>query len=136
LSDGSFHFVIAVWRAKEAESRQKGHMKRVICIATSLAMFTTAMAGTPVQLNSDRARVLATYAPRPQYPEEARRKHIEGSGVFVLHVNRGVVTKVDIYRSTGSPILDNAAVSAMRQWRFQPTNTPVPVPVLQEFRLH
>ena len=132
----SYHFVIAVWRAKDAESRQKGHMKKVTCIATSLAMFTTAIAGTPAQLNPEQPRPKAMYAPRPQYPEEARRKHIEGSGVFVLHVHRGAVTKVDIYRSTGSAILDNAAVSAMRQWRFQPTNTPVLVPVPQEFRLH
>jgi TonB family protein len=117
---------------------RKGHMKTVVmCIAISLAMFTTAMAGTPAQLNPERPRRLALYAPPPQYPSEARRKHIQGSGIFMLHVNReGLVTKVDVYRSTGSPILDNSAVSAMKQWRFYPANTPDLVPVPQDFKLH
>jgi TonB family protein len=96
----------------------------VICFAISLAMFTTAMPGTPVRLNPE----WLTYCPQPQYPYEARSKHIQGSGIFVLHVHRDVVTKVDTYRSTGSPILDNAALSEMRQWRFK-LNTPVLVVV-------
>jgi TonB family protein len=96
----------------------------VICFAISLAMFTTAMPGTPVRLNPE----WLTYCPQPQYPYEARSKHIQGSGIFVLHVHRDVVTKVDTYRSTGSPILDNAALSGMRQWRFK-LNTPVLVVV-------
>ena len=101
------------------------HMKTlVICIAISLAMFTTAMPGTPVRLNPE----WLTYCPKPQYPYEARSRHIQGSGIFVLHVHGNIVTKVDTYRSPGSPILDNTALSEMRQWRFKP-NTPVLVVV-------
>jgi TonB family protein len=96
----------------------------VICVATSLAMFTTAISGTPVKLNPE----WLTYCPQPQYPYEARSKRIQGSGIFVLHVHGNVVTKVDTYRSTGSHILDNAALSGMRQWRFK-SNTPVLVVV-------
>jgi TonB family protein len=96
----------------------------VICFATSLAMFTTAMPGTPVRLNPE----WLSYCPQPQYPYEARSKHIQGTGIFVLHVHGDVVAKVDTYRSTGWPILDNAALSCMRQWRFKP-NTPVLVVV-------
>src|SRR5438270_13109999 len=96
----------------------------VICIAISLAMFTTATPGTPVRLNPEWLR----YCPKPKYPYEARSKHIQGSGIFVLHVHGQLVTKVDTYRSTGSPILDNAALSDMRRWRFKP-NTPVLVVV-------
>jgi TonB family protein len=101
------------------------HMKTLaICLAMSLAMFTTAMPGTPVRLNPE----WLTYCPKPQYPYEARSRHIQGSGIFVLHVHGDIVTKVDIYRSTGSPILDNTAVSEMKRWQFKP-NTPVLVVV-------
>jgi TonB family protein len=96
----------------------------VMCIAVSLAMFTTAISGTPVQLNPE----WLSYCPQPQYPYEARSRHIQGSGIFILHVHGDVVTKVDTYRSTGSPILDNAALSGMTRWRFKP-NTPVLVVV-------
>jgi TonB family protein len=71
---------------------------------------------------------MAELLPRAQYPYEARSRHIQGSGIFVLHVHGDVVTKVDTYRSTGSPILDNAALSGITRWRFKP-NTPVLVVV-------
>ena len=68
-------------------------------------------------LPADTAQV---YLPRPQYPYEARSRHITGSGVFVLlsHPNTGNVFKVIMEKSTGSAVLDNAAMSAYRQWRL------------------
>lgn len=65
---------------------------------------------------------MAVYAPRPQYPYEARARRIAGAGVAVLAIdlNTGVVTKAEMAKSTGNPILDNAALSAFRQWRFKP----------------
>jgi protein TonB len=69
-----------------------------------------------------RVKALAIVAPRPDYPYEARRQHATGSGVIVLTVERGsgFVTDVRIDQSTGNPILDRAALSAFRRWRFQP----------------
>ena len=99
-------------------------MRILVCVTVSLAMVTTAICGTPVKLKSE----WLSYCPQPQYPYEARSKHIQGNGIFVLHVHGQVVTKIDTYRSTGSPILDNAALSDMRRWRFKP-NTPVLVVV-------
>jgi TonB family protein len=68
------------------------------------------------------AIALATYTPRPQYPYEARSRHVTGWGVILARVNlnTGLVTSVKMVRSTGSPILDYAALSAYRQWRFRP----------------
>jgi protein TonB len=68
------------------------------------------------------AKVLALSAPRPEYPYEARRQRLTGSGVAVLLVDSasGAVTNVSIARSTGSPILDNAAISGFSRWRFKP----------------
>jgi protein TonB len=68
------------------------------------------------------AKVLALSAPRPEYPYEARRQRLTGSGVAVLLVDpaSGSVTSVSIARSTGSAILDNAAISGFKRWRFKP----------------
>jgi protein TonB len=66
------------------------------------------------------AKALATYAPRPQYPYEARSRHITGSGVCVVDVDpSGSVSSASMAQSIGNPILDNAATSAFRQWRFK-----------------
>lgn len=74
----------------------------------------------PMSMSS--AKVMAVSAPRPEYPYEARRSKIMGSGVCVMTVDpgSGSVTSADMAQSTGSPILDNAATSAFRRWRFKP----------------
>jgi TonB family protein len=87
---------------------------------------------TPVGLTpSPRASVLS--APRPEYPYEARTRHITGSGVAVLTVDpaTGLVGDVMMEQSIGRPILDNSAISAFRRWRFKPGNAPkVRVPII------
>lgn len=67
-------------------------------------------------------RVFALSAPRPEYPYEARRSRITGSGVAVISVDvaSGGVSNVVMEASTGSPVLDNAAATAFRRWRFKP----------------
>jgi TonB family protein len=67
-------------------------------------------------------RPIAVYAPRPEYPYEARTMHITGAGVAFITIDpsSGTVTGVSMARSTGSPILDNAIISALRRWRFKP----------------
>ena len=86
----------------------------------------------PGPMSMSRAKALALYAPRPQYPYEARSRHVTGSGVIVMHVDSasGNVTSASVSKSIGSPILDNAAVSAFRQWRFRPgTASSVTAPI-------
>jgi periplasmic protein TonB len=78
-------------------------------------------AGRPGPMSISSAKALATYAPRPQYPYEARSRHITGSGVCVVEVGpSGSVSSASMASSLGNPILDNAALSAFRQWRFKP----------------
>jgi len=74
----------------------------------------------PMSMSS--AKAVAVSAPRPEYPYEARRSKITGSGVCVMTVDTGsgAVTDASMAQSTGSPILDNAATSAFRRWRFKP----------------
>jgi TonB family protein len=58
----------------------------------------------------------------PEYPYEARRSGITGRGILVGFVDfdTGKVTSVKMEKSTGSRILDQAALSAFRQWEFKP----------------
>jgi len=89
-------------------------------------------AGRPGAMSISSAKALATYAPRPQYPYEARSRHVTGSGVCVVEVDAGSgsVSSASMTQSIGNPILDNAAVSAFRQWRFKPgTVSKVRIPI-------
>ena len=77
---------------------------------------------------------------KPDYTEEARRKGVEGDVVLEIVVRRdGGVGDIRILQSLGSG-LDQRAVAAVRQWRFEPARrfgTPVDVlvEVAVEFKL-
>jgi TonB family protein len=104
-------------------------------IAAIAAITTPQVAGSPggtMSISSSRA---ATYAPKPEYPSEARTRHITGSGVCVVDVDPGSgnVTGASMAQSTGNPILDDSTVRTFRKWRFKPgTVSRVRIPV--EFR--
>ena len=56
----------------------------------------------------------------PDYPLEAREKHIQGSVVLAVQVMAdGTVGKVDVV--SGDALLKPAAVQAVRQWKYQPS---------------
>ena len=68
----------------------------------------------------------------PEYPYEARLHRITGRGVVSMKIDpaTGNVTACEMTLSTGSSILDEATVSACRQWRFKPggpTKTLCPI---------
>jgi len=67
------------------------------------------------------AKAVAIYAPKPEYPAEARARHLTGSGVIMLDVDvsTGRVGKAYMLQSMGHKILDDAALNAFRRWRFQ-----------------
>jgi TonB family protein len=64
----------------------------------------------------------AIKSPYPTYPYDARARGITGSGVFLLRIEikTGQVTRVTIAKSTGNAMLDDAAVSALKNWTFEP----------------
>jgi TonB family protein len=86
-------------------------------------------------ISASAAKPVTIYAPRPDYPQEARSRRIAGSGVCVVSVDAsGSVTNVSMARSTGSPLLDKSVLRTVRTWRFKPgTVGKVSVPV--EFTL-
>jgi TonB family protein len=81
------------------------------------------------------AKAVAVSMRMPQYPYEAKRAHISGSGVCVMTVDAasGNVTGAVMEQSTGSGILDKVTTDAFRKWRFKPgTVSQVRVPISYE----
>lgn len=57
--------------------------------------------------------------PEPAYPWEARRNRWQGTVLLAVTVSpEGHPIAVDVARSSGHRVLDDAAVEAVRQWRF------------------
>jgi len=55
----------------------------------------------------------------PQYPEQARQQKIQGPVVLEVHIGRdGAVEEVKLV--SGQPVLADAAMAAVKQWRFKP----------------
>jgi len=108
--------------ASEAERQRRREAQETYPHAK--AVLPEEMVASPTSttiLSGAAAKALAVYAPPPEYPYEARSRHITGSGVVVMNVDTssGLVTAASMAQNIGSPILDNAAMSAFRQWRFK-----------------
>lgn len=59
--------------------------------------------------------------PAPTYPPLSKRMGEQGKVLLRAHVlPNGTADGVEIKRSSGSPRLDNAALEAVRKWRFVP----------------
>ena len=60
--------------------------------------------------------------PRPDLPPEARGQHYSGQGIYLLHFDKptGNLIDVTVRQSTGSTILDQAAIATLRQWHATP----------------
>ena len=77
-----------------------------------------ASSGT-VDLRSRQSNMI--FSPHPAYPFEARKAKQTGSGKFLLRfAPTGDVTDVIAVQSTGSVVLDQVSLSALRQWRCKP----------------
>jgi TonB family protein len=83
-------------------------------------------------MSMSAAKAMAVSAPLPEYPYQAKRAHITGSGVCVMIVDTasGNVTSAMMAESTGDAILDKVTTNTFQRWRFKPgTVSQVRVPV-------
>ena len=73
----------------------------------------------------------ATYAPDPEYSDQARKAKYQGTCVLWLVVDAdGLPQKIRVQRALGMG-LDEEAIKAVQRWRFQPaTKDGQPVPVM------
>jgi TonB family protein len=101
-------------------------MSRVLSFAIALAVIASSahvraqghVIMTPQLREANRK--FTTHAPFPEYPRSARAHRLQGSGIYLLHLRGdGTVERVDIVQSTGHRELDEACLSAYKQWRFR-----------------
>jgi protein TonB len=75
----------------------------------------------------------------PVYPAAARMTHVEGFVIIEATIDeKGNVARAQVLRSI--PLLDEAALTAVRQWKFTPTllngvAVPIVMTVTVNFKL-
>ncbi|MBB5684440.1 energy transducer TonB [Sphingobium boeckii] len=73
----------------------------------------------PVSIGNLSSKMIAATPPR--YPVESRRKREQGTVVMKLLLDtEGKVAEIALQRSSGFERLDQAALSAVRRWRWSP----------------
>jgi TonB family protein len=93
----------------------------------------------PVRADPELREPRKLHHVNPVYPEVARRAGVEGTVVLECVIGTdGSVRSVKVLRSV--PALDEAALEAARQWRYEPTTlrgrkVPVIMTVTINFRL-
>lgn len=84
---------------------------------------------TAVELAPGSAPI-ALETPPPRYPVAALRRGETGEVLLRIEVDvQGLPASVEVIRSSGSRLLDRAAMDAVREWRFRPgqrDGQPVP----------
>lgn len=72
-----------------------------------------------VRISTGVAETLKTHDVRPEYPEEAKKKHIQGDVVlqYTIDLEGRVVNPKVVH---GDPILAEAALKAVKQWKYRP----------------
>jgi TonB family protein len=79
------------------------------------------------------------YSPVPAYPAAAVASHVQGEVKLSADVDRdGKVASVRVI--SGPPLLRDAAMDAVQQWRYRPYSTaggpkPMPAIAIMDFQL-
>jgi TonB family protein len=72
-----------------------------------------------LELSPEVAEGSLLYRVEPEYPAEARRQQMQGSVVLDVRMGRnGTVQEVKV--ASGQAVLADAAMAAVKQWRFKP----------------
>ena len=76
--------------------------------------------GEPFRIGDGIRPPSKTGGPAPVYPPDAREARVQGVVIMEATISpTGEVSDVEVLRSV--PLLDEAAVAAVRQWRYEPT---------------
>ncbi|WP_373741884.1 energy transducer TonB [Neisseria sp.] len=95
-------------------------MKKIVNVAAAAVLLAAAM---PSVAAESRNAVSEGGKIRAVYPIEAQKSGIEGVvGLEILVSPQNRVHKVTVTRSSGSPILDEAAVKAVHEASFRVTD--------------
>ena len=87
--------------------------------ATGVVQASSVQPERVLELSSRAAESSLTHRVEPEYPEEARLQGIQGAVVLEVHIRAdGSVEQLKVV--SGEPVLADAAMTAVRQWRFKP----------------
>jgi TonB family protein len=89
-------------------------------------MTPTSLDGTPhvalpqrVRVSSGVSQGLLISKVAPEYPEDARQAHIQGTVILQVQIDKeGNVVTLELV--SGHPMLAPAAIEAVRQWKYRP----------------
>jgi protein TonB len=99
-----------------------GVFSEMLNSAASVPVLAKSLVPTPVKRMRIASRVAEAnliHDVPPQYPPEAGRARIEGTVVLMAVIGKdGTVTDVRV--ENGLPILAQAAIDAVKQWRYKP----------------
>lgn len=102
------------------ENGDKEELRRISHLPSLPPLLASAATWVP-ELSAAEAREATVSSPQPDYPLVARQSRIQGSGIFRLIVAKdGRVDSIQVRKSKGSKILDDAAKRALKQWHFKP----------------
>ncbi len=104
------------------ESAKSAHTKETAARKATPGDVQRASAVEPekiVELPPETAEGSLLQRVEPEYPEEARQQRIQGAVVLDVRIGRDGAIQ-DVKLVSGQPLLANAAIAAVKQWRFKP----------------
>ena len=114
-----------------------------VLACASLAVLAAAQSDTvakpkKLRVSSGVAEGLKTHTVNPKYPREAREKGIQGDVILQATIDtKGNITNLNPVQ--GDPILVEASVEAVKQWRYKPyilNGEPVEVETTIKIQFH
>ena len=126
----------AVDAVRQWEYAPSVHDEVAVPVVTSVAVEFKLTAPSPVRVGGTIKQPAQTKRVNPPYPPEAQAKNVQGVVIMEATVGTdGKVLDVRILRSI--PLLDQAALDAVRQWEYAPTVVNgIPVPVVMTVTLN
>src|SRR4029453_15847444 len=101
-------------------------MRALLFVQIAAGVSLSSLHGQSASPAGSMARPEAIYTPTPVYRPEWAKQGLTGKGVVLVTIDqkKGMVTGTRMLQSTGSKLLDGAALEAYSKWRFKPGSVP------------
>jgi TonB family protein len=112
-----------------------GQMARVFSVFLACAFALASATASAQRIVQPREGLRPATMVQPVYSDAARAAGVQGDVTIrgMVHSD-GSIAEIGVVETSRSAVLDEAAMSAVRQWRFLPVETAVPYQVQIEFR--
>jgi TonB family protein len=101
-------------------SRSNRRMAPLVLCSLAVLQASAAASDEPLPIGRDVSPPVPVYKPEPEYSEEARRAHVQGSVLLGIVIDSdGRTRNIEVISPAGFG-LDEKAVEAVGKWRFKP----------------